>query len=69
MTFEHCVRESFANKDLVTEFDRLKGTNLSLRGTGLDIQIDLACGRLEQGVAEFVKFVEECVWDRMSNAD
>jgi len=69
MTFEQCVRESFANKDLVTEFDRLKGTNLSLRGTGLDIQIDLACGRLEQDVAEFVKFAKECVWDRMSNAD
>jgi len=65
MDFEQCVRESFANKDLVTEFDRLKGTNLSLRGTNLDIQIDLACGRLEQDVAEFVKFVKECVWDRL----
>jgi hypothetical protein len=67
MTFEQCVRESFTNKDLVAEFDRLKGTNVSMRGTGLDLYIDLCSGRLEHDVAEFVKFVKECVWDRMSH--
>jgi hypothetical protein len=67
MTFENCLREAISNKELVAEFDRLKGTNLSLRGTNLDIHIDLACGRLEQDLAEFVKFVKECVWDRISH--
>ncbi len=65
MTFSECVREAAANKELVAEFDRLNGTNLSLKGTNLDVQIDLACGRLELDVAKFVQFVKECVWDRI----
>ena len=65
MTFQECVRESFANRELLAEFDRLKGTNLSLRGTGLDLQIDFASGRFEGEIEEFVAFVKECVWDRL----
>ncbi len=65
MTFEECVRASFADRALVAEFDRLKRTNLSLRGTGLDLRIDFASGRFEGEVKEFVEFVKECVWDRV----
>lgn len=65
MTFEDCVRASFSDRSLVAEFDRLNGTNLSLRGTGLDLQIDFASGRFEGEVKEFVEFVKECVWSRL----
>lgn len=67
MTFDECVIECIRTTDLVAEFDRLKGTNLSLRGTWLDLQIDLSCNRLEGDMAEFVKFVKEVVWDRMGH--
>ncbi len=65
MTFDQCVIECIRNRELVAEFDRLNGANLLLRGTGLDLQIDLACGRLEGDVEKFVLFVKECVWDRV----
>lgn len=65
MTFNECVLECAKDKVLVAEFDRLRGTNLSLRGTGLDVQIDVASGRLEQDVAQFVQFVKDCIWDRL----
>lgn len=58
---ETCVRAALAEPALVAEFDRMHGTNLSLRGSGLDLKIDLACSRPEGDVAMFVRFVHECV--------
>ncbi len=65
LTFDQCVIECIRNRELVAEFDRLQGTNLSLRGNWLDLQIDLACGRLEDDVQLFVYFVEDVVWNRL----
>lgn len=65
MSFETCFRECFSNKDLLAEFDRLKGTNLSLKGTNFDLQVDFACGRFEGELQQFAEFVKECVWDRL----
>lgn len=65
MTFPECVREAFNNRELLAEFDRLKGTNLSLRGTALDLKIDFASGRFEPEIEQFVEFMKECVWDRL----
>lgn len=65
LTFPECVRECFANRQLLLEFDRLKGTNLSLKGNGLEILIDEASGRWQHDVEEFVSFVRDCVWDRL----
>lgn len=65
MTFSECVLECTKNKELIAEFDRLNGTNLSLRGSNLDLQIDIACGRMEQEIPKFLTFVKECVWDRL----
>ena len=63
---ETCVREALAIPDLVAEFDRLHGTNLSLRGSALDLRIDLACNRLEDDVGRFVSFIHETVAARVS---
>jgi hypothetical protein len=65
MTFDECVIECARNKDLVAEFDRLTGSNLSMKGTGLDVNIDIASGRYEMDVKKFVQFVKDTVWDRM----
>lgn len=63
--FLTCLFEAVHTPGFVQEFDRLTGHNLSLRGTGLDLKIDEATGRLEQGMVDFVKFVKETVYDRL----
>jgi hypothetical protein len=65
MTFAEVVRSTFANRELLAEFDRLRGTNLSLRGTAFELQIDFASGRFEGEMQQFVEFVKECVWSRL----
>ncbi len=65
MTFKEILLESAANKELVKEFDRLNGTNLSLKGSGLDLEIDKASGRLEDDMKLFIEFVYEFVWLRL----
>lgn len=62
MTFAEVVQETAKNKELLREYDRLNGTNLSMRGTPIAIQIDLATGRVESEVPGFVKFVHDCIW-------
>jgi hypothetical protein len=47
------------------EFDRLNSTDLSLRGTGLDLMVDFGSGRMGHDCQLFVKFVKECVWSRL----
>ena len=64
-TFADCCRESFANRELLAEFDRLRGTNLSLRGTAFELQIDFASGRFEGEMEKFVEFVRDCIWFRI----
>ena len=55
------------NTELVREYDRLRGTNLSRRGTGLELMIDDATGRTEDDVRGFVEFCED-VWGRFHSA-
>ena len=66
--FETCLRESLANPDLVAQFDRLYGTNLSLKGTALDLQIDISSGKLEKDLADFIEFVYDCVATRVKES-
>jgi hypothetical protein len=60
--FIQCIKETSGNKELVKEFDRLTGSNLSLSGTGLDLAIDKATGRMKDDCEKFLKFVYECVY-------
>lgn len=55
-----------ANAELVREFDRLYGSNLSRRGTPLELEIDDATGRTNADLGAFVAFVYECVWLRVA---
>jgi len=65
ITFYECLMACAANRDLVREFDRLRGTNLSLKGSGIELMIDEATGRLKQDLQAFVEFVYEFIWVRI----
>lgn len=60
-----CLLESIKNKELVKEFDRLRGTNLSQIGSPIDLIIDKSTGRLEHDFNLFVEFVRECIYERL----
>ena len=62
MTLKDCVVHCAGVPELVAEFDRLTGSNLSLRGTSLDLMIDEATGRQREEMREFTAFVFECIW-------
>jgi hypothetical protein len=42
--------------EFVANYDRLRGTNLSRKGSAFDMAIDDATGRMESEVAGFVEF-------------
>ena len=65
MTFYGCLMECARNQELIKEFDRLRGTNLSLRGSPIEIEIDKSTGKLDSDLKLFVDFVWECVWRRL----
>jgi len=60
--FLQCLREAAANKELVAEFDRLNGSNLSFRGAPIEIALDQATGRQREELQKFVEFVRDAVY-------
>lgn len=65
MTFHECILYCAGNRELVHHFDRLRGTNLSLRGAPIDLAVDKASGRLDDDLGLFVAFVFDAVWCRL----
>lgn len=66
MTFKECVMYCAGNKTLVSEFDRLRGTNLSLLGNPIELMVDEATGKLNDELELFCDFVYECIWTRIA---
>jgi hypothetical protein len=66
VTFVQCVHAAAENPELIREFDRLYGTNLSLRGSPIEIMIDEASGKLNSDLQQFCEFVWDCVFIRLS---
>ncbi len=62
MTFIETVRICLKTPELVSEYDRLRGSNLSRKGTGLDLLIDDSTGRTKDEMRGFVQFVWEHIW-------
>lgn len=56
---EELCRIALASPEFLAEFDRLRGTNLRLRGTALDLKIDVASGRLKRDAALLVEFLAD----------
>ena len=65
MTFNECVLYCAENKELIENFDRLRGTNLSRRGSPIELMIDDSTGRLQHDLSLFCAFVFEFVWIRL----
>ncbi len=67
MTFGECVIECAKHRELVEQFDRLRGTKLSKVGTGAPIErmIDEATDRYNDDAAKWVEFVWDFVWTRL----
>ncbi|WP_295442574.1 hypothetical protein [uncultured Thiodictyon sp.] len=58
----YCLIDAVNHPELVAQFDRLAGCNLSRRGTDLDLMIDDATGRSDADVDRFIAFVEEFIY-------
>lgn len=61
-TFGQCIMAAAGTPELVAQFDRMRGTNLSLRGTQFDLAVDEATGKLQADIEEFLNFVYECIF-------
>ena len=64
-TLAECMIVASGTEELVKEFDRLTGSNLSRKGSGLDLMIDDASGRTEESAKMFVDFVRECICEML----
>lgn len=62
LTFADCLYCCAREPYLVENFDRLHGTNLSLKGAPLDLAIDQATGRLDSDMEKFIEFCWEFVF-------
>lgn len=69
INFLECLQLCAGNKELVSEFDRLTGSNLSLRGSPIDVMIDQASGRTETEIEAFIQFVHEFIWIPTGNQE
>lgn len=65
LTLETIVDQCLGNKEMVAEFDRLSGTNLSRRGNPLELMIDEATDRNEVELHMFAEFVMDVVIMRL----
>jgi hypothetical protein len=64
LTFATCLAQCAADSALVANYDRLRGTNLSQKGSGLLLEIDRVTGRLESELRDFVDFCWTVVFKR-----
>jgi hypothetical protein len=60
--FCECLNYCAADPQFVRNFDRLLGTNLQRRGSGLEVEIDKATGRLDHELRLFAEFVRDYVY-------
>lgn len=65
--FLKVLMECVINNELIAEFDRLKGYNLSMSGTPIELMIDKATGREQEAVESFIDFVYEDIYLRLQN--
>lgn len=65
--FRQCLGAAASNKELVAQFDRLTGHNLSRTGKPIELMVDDACGRTETALRDFVAFVRDCIYERLKD--
>lgn len=60
--FLMCLSAAASNKELLAQFDRLTGYNVSLKGPAIVQEIDKATGHLEAGAKAFYEFVLDRIY-------
>jgi len=63
--FVECMMATVDSPELLEQMDRLYGTNLCLRGTGLELAIDGATGRSSDDLDKLTDFVRDHVFRRV----
>ena len=66
-TLFECLNAAANEPELVYEVDRLTGHNLSREGTPLDLMIDDATGRTDTAISDFINFVDDCIYQRLTH--
>ncbi|KKM85251.1 hypothetical protein LCGC14_1291030 [marine sediment metagenome] len=67
MYFHECVDYCAGNKEFIKQFDRLAGTNLSLKGTPIELMVDKSTGKQDADMRMFCDFVYEAIWSRLGS--
>ena len=62
LNFYDCLMECAGNAELVKEFDRLRGCNLSMKGSPISLMVDEATGKQKDDLLKFIAFCWECIW-------
>lgn len=57
-----CVDAVIKQPSFTAAYDRLAGSNLSMKGSNLDLMIDKASGRQAAEIKEFIDFVYEHIF-------
>lgn len=65
INFEDVVATCLENRELVAEYDRLNGTNLSKKLSPIENAIDSATGKREQELLGFIAFVDLVIWSQL----
>ena len=60
--FQACLSESIGTAELVSNFDRLYGADLSGRRSPISRMVDHACGKDEDDMRGFVEFVHTSIY-------
>lgn len=68
LTFWECLQECTRNAELLKYFDQLHATNLSLRGSALELEIDKATGKMDQEIERFIHFCWDVVFTRFPHS-
>lgn len=67
LTFAECLYHCIAKPELVAKYDALRCTNLSRKGSPIDLAIDRAVGRADAEIEGFIEFCWEYVFLRFGN--
>jgi len=68
VTFYQCIMECAGIPEFISNYDRLRGTNLSCKGHPINVLVDEATGRLQTELEAFIEFVWEYVFTRFGGA-
>jgi hypothetical protein len=69
VSFATCIQQALKTPEYIANYDRLRGSNLSLRGSGLDLAIDQATGRINHDLEGLLEFCWEYLFLRFESPD